>query len=39
MHTLSTGTPLTRAQSYVKTHRKLDGHYPNDVVKERYVCY
>ena len=39
MQTLSMSTPPTRAQSYINTHKKLDGHYPNDVVKERCVCY
>ena len=31
--------PPTRAQNYVKTHKKLDETYPNDVVRERCVCY
>jgi hypothetical protein len=33
------GTPPTRAQSYIKTHTRNDGNYPNDIVKERCVCY
>ena len=39
MQTLSIGTPLARAQSYVKIHKKLNGHYLNDVVKEKCVYY
>ncbi|XP_059441984.1 uncharacterized protein LOC132174328 [Corylus avellana] len=29
------GTYPTRAQSYITTHTKTDGTYPNDIVKER----
>jgi hypothetical protein len=37
--TVKDGTPPTRAQAYIKTHTKKDGSYPNDIVKERCVCY
>jgi hypothetical protein len=33
------GIPPTQAQSYIKTHKRKDGSYPNDIVKERSVCY
>jgi len=33
------GTLPTQAQSYLKTHTRKDGSYPNDIVKERCVCY
>ncbi|KAE8099637.1 hypothetical protein FH972_017602 [Carpinus fangiana] len=33
--TLAARNPLTREINYIKTHRKLDESYPNDVVKER----
>ncbi|XP_059448234.1 uncharacterized protein LOC132179516 [Corylus avellana] len=33
--TIDTGTPPTRAQSYIKTHKNKDDQYPNDVVKKR----
>ncbi|XP_062173515.1 uncharacterized protein LOC133878974 [Alnus glutinosa] len=33
--TVKDGTPPTRAQAYIKTHKKKDGSYPNDIVKER----
>lgn len=39
MQTITTGTPPTRVQSYIETHKKKDGEYPNDVVKERCVWY
>jgi hypothetical protein len=32
-------TPPTRAKSYIKTHTRKDGSYPNDIVNERCVCY
>jgi hypothetical protein len=31
--------PPTRVQSYIKSHTRKDGSYPNDIVKERCVCY
>ena len=37
--TVKDGTPPTRVQAYIKTHKKKDGSYPNDIVKERCVCY
>jgi len=33
------GTPPTRVKSYIKTHMRKDGSYPNDIVKERCVYY
>ncbi|XP_062173324.1 uncharacterized protein LOC133878802 isoform X2 [Alnus glutinosa] len=33
--TITNGTPPTRAQTYIKSHKKKDGSYPNDVIKER----
>jgi hypothetical protein len=33
------GTPPTRAQSYIRTYKKNDGSYPNDIIRERCVCY
>jgi len=32
------GTP-TRAKAYIKTQKKKDGSYPNDIIRERCVCY
>jgi hypothetical protein len=37
--TITNGTPPTRAQTYLKSHKKKDGSYPNDIIKERCVCY
>jgi hypothetical protein len=36
--TIRDGTP-TRAQAYIKTHKKKDGSYLNGVIRERCVCY
>jgi len=32
-------TPPTRAKSCITTHTKKNESYPNDIVKERCVCY
>jgi len=37
--TVKDGTPPTGAKSYIKTHTRKDGSYPNNIVKERCVCY
>ena len=39
MQIRKTGILLTRAKSYIDTHRKKNGKYPNDLVKEKCVCY
>jgi hypothetical protein len=39
MQAINIGIPHTRAQSNITTHVKKDDHYPNDVVRERCVCY
>jgi hypothetical protein len=39
MQIMDTGIPPTRAKSYIDTHTNKDHSYPNDVVKERCVCY
>jgi hypothetical protein len=39
MQIMDTGIPPTRAESYIDTYTKKDYSYPNEVVKERCVCY
>ena len=39
LQTVAASISPTRAQNYVKTHKKLDETNPNDVVREQYLCY